>query len=76
MLHPLRESAASVVQAERPLFTLPPPVPRGGQIPQLSHLVWSMDAEHGEAGSQNRDDALNQGKSRDCYFCIILDNEA
>lgn len=35
-----------------------------------------MDAEHGEAGSQNRDDALNQGKSRDCYFCIILDNEA
>ena len=35
-----------------------------------------MDAQNGQSGSQNRDDALNQSQTRLCDLCIIIDNEA
>ena len=52
------------------------PTPVSSACPCLPHLVRSMDAENGEPGCQNRDDALDQCQPRLRDLCIIIDNEA
>ena len=42
----------------------------------LTHFDRGIDAENGQPGCQNRNNALNQSQPRLCNLCIIIDNEA
>jgi hypothetical protein len=42
----------------------------------LTHLLRRIDAERGEPGGEDSNNALHQGKARQCHFSIILHNEA
>ena len=42
----------------------------------LTHLLRRIDAERCEPGGENSNNAMHQGKARQCDFSIILHNEA